>query len=150
MYPDSRGLKRGLQACQRGSSGARGPSEDSSHSRCRFPDGQASTYQKGLSIRRGVGRRKQEADNCCVFPQGLRRVERNCLQQLQSLSLVCKYPAALFSLLTPSSVSLAHTHTSNPSLHILSLPLPPPKGVQFILLHGVLNISEYMHKQIRL
>ena len=43
-----------------------------------------------------------------------------------------------------------HTYTSNPSLHILSLPLPPPKGVQFTLLHGVLNISEYRHKQTRL
>lgn len=60
-------------------------------------------------------------------------------QQLQPLPLVCKYPAVLY--LTPSSVYHTHILTPNPSLHFLSLPPPPPKGVQFTLLHEVLNIS---------
>lgn len=57
---------------------------------CHFPVGRALTYQKGLSIRRGVCEKKNKKLTIAgVSPQALRETERNSLLQLQSLPLLC-------------------------------------------------------------
>lgn len=52
-----------------------------------------------------------------VSLQGLREIVRSCLLQLQSLPLVCKYPAVLS--LTPSLLSRTHTHFKSIAAHSL-------------------------------
>lgn len=78
-------------------------------------------------------KKTKKLDNCNLYTASI-----HCL-------LICKYPAVLN--LTLSFV-FWNTHVLNPLQHF-PFPLPPPKGVQFTLLHELLNISEYKHKQIR-
>lgn len=114
----SQGPRRGLHVWLKGSSGCWRPLGEELTSCCCLPVVWASAYQKKCSQLGGKKiKQNRNLTIAGVSLQGLREIVRSCLLQLQSLPLVCKYPAVLS--LTPSLLSRTHTHFKSIAAHSL-------------------------------